>query len=59
MPSDDESTSKDDFASIDEARIEIEYWRLRALEAERLRDLDREYIEDLYHLRDIDNGWVR
>jgi hypothetical protein len=59
MPSDDESTSKDDFASIDEARIEIEYWRIRALEAERLRNLDREYIEDLYHLRDIDNGWVR
>jgi hypothetical protein len=53
MPSDAEINS------IHEARVEIEYWRLRALEAERLRDLDREYIEDLYHLRDIDNGWVR
>jgi hypothetical protein len=52
-------SSDDTFSEKDEHAVELAYWQHRALEAERLRDLDREYIEDLYHLRDIENGWVR
>jgi hypothetical protein len=42
----------DTFTAADESQTELEYWQHRALEAERLRDLDREYINDLYAMRD-------
>lgn len=38
---------------------EILYWMTRATEAERMLVLEREYISDLYELRDVENGWVR
>ena len=47
MASESETFSKDD-----EQQTELEYWQHRCFEAERLRDLDRQYIEDLYALRD-------
>ncbi len=42
----------EDFNEVDSLKTEVEYWKFRCHEAERLRDLDREYIEDLYALRD-------
>jgi hypothetical protein len=43
---------KEPFDIVDELKTELEYWQHRAFEAERLRDLDREYINDLYAMRD-------
>jgi len=45
-------SSNDTFSTADEKDAEIAYWQHRCFEAERLRDLDREYIEDLYAMRD-------
>lgn len=42
----------DTFSTADEKDAEILYWQQRALEAERMLVLEREYIEDLYALRD-------
>ena len=44
--------SNETFSADDEKDAELAYWQHRCFEAERLRDLDREYIEDLYALRD-------
>ncbi len=53
-----------EFGSDDEKDVEIAYWTKRALDAERLLELERQYIEDLYELRDTeaamrDKEWRR
>lgn len=40
------------FGTDDEKDAEILYWMTRATEAERMLNLEREYISDLYDLRD-------
>jgi hypothetical protein len=46
------SETEGTFTSDDEKDAEILYWQHRALEAERMLVLEKEYIEDLYELRD-------
>jgi len=40
------------FSKDDEKDTEILYWMTRATEAERMLELERQYIEDLYEMRD-------
>jgi hypothetical protein len=42
-----------------ESLTEVEYWQGRALDAEKMLELERQYINDLYELRDSEMGWCR